>query len=123
MQELFGICHHDEYEDRIKQIKTKPVALWDSLKHCVREGSLDSSIEGQSVEGNDINALIQQYPSIHAIVFNGGASEKYFRKLVLPTLSQPDELTFLKMPSTSPANAGISYEKKLTCWKQVLEYI
>jgi TDG/mug DNA glycosylase family protein len=57
------------------------------------------------------------------ILFNGATSEKYFRKLALPLLSTPDNLDLIRMPSTSPANAGMSFEQKLAAWRRLLDYL
>jgi G:T/U-mismatch repair DNA glycosylase len=32
-------------------------------------------------------------------------------------------MALLKMPSTSPANAGMNFEQKLQAWRQLLDYL
>ena len=122
MGELFGVDADSDYATRIEQIRSQPLALWDTLKGCERPGSLDSSIRRDSVEANDIPGLLADYPGIAAVACNGAASADYFRKLVLPRLA-PDQVEWLKMPSTSPANAGMSFQQKLDTWRCLLDYL
>ena len=123
MGELLGIDPTADYATRIRQIEAQPIILWDSLKACYRPGSLDSSIEQQTAEANDFVWLLRQYPAIRAILFNGATSEKYFRKLALPLLPQVDRIELLRLPSTSPANAGLNFEQKLAAWRCLLDYL
>ncbi len=121
--ELFGFDHAVDYEARVRQIESLPIILWDSLKACHRPGSLDSNIDDESAEANDFPWLLQQHPRIRAVFFNGATSEKYFRKLALPLLPQIDAIELIRMPSTSPANAGMSFEQKLAAWRRLLDYL
>ena len=123
LSELFGINVDCDYEQRVEQASQLPLILWDTIKACHREGSLDSSIQKHQLEANDISALLSQYPSVRLVVFNGATSEKYFRQLVKPELPEGSDLAFIKMPSTSPANAGSSFEQKLTAWSELLKYL
>jgi len=123
MGELFGFDHAIDYEARIQQIEALPIILWDSLKACHRPGSLDSNIDDDTAEANDFPRLLRQYPGIRAILFNGATSEKYFRKLALPLLPMADHIELIRMPSTSPANAGMNFEQKLATWRRLLDYL
>lgn len=122
MAELFGIDHQVDYEARIEQVRALPVILWDTLASCFRPGSLDSHISGESVEVNDIASLLEQYPGIRLIAFNGATSEKYFRQLVLPQLQLDTVPQLLRLPSTSPANAGLNLAGKIDYWRVLLDY-
>jgi double-stranded uracil-DNA glycosylase len=123
MAELFDIDATTDYAQRITQISQKPVVLWDTLKRCYRPGSLDAAIARDSVEANDIPGLLQQHPQIRAVACNGATSADYFRKLVLPELAAHGAIELLKLPSTSPANAGMSFAQKLAAWRRLLDYI
>lgn len=123
MAELFGIDHQADYASRVAELGKLPLILWDTLQACQRPGSLDSSIDIKSARANNFADLLQRFPGIRAILFNGATSEKYFRQLVLPTLSEPVEIELLRMPSTSPAHAGMSFEQKLAAWRQLLDFI
>ena len=72
---------------------------------------------------NDFPRLLQRYPDIKAILFNGATSEKYFKQLVVPQLVDHLDIELLRMPSTSPANAGMSFEQKLDAWRRILDFI
>ncbi len=43
------------------------------------------------------------------------------RKLVLPRI--PPAIELLQMPSTSPANAGMTFAQKLAAWRRLMEFI
>ena len=122
MGELLDIDASAEYKDRIRQISERPIILWDTLKSCRRPGSLDSNIDLKSARANDFPGLLQRHREVRAICFNGAASEKYFRQLVMPKLDLSGIET-IKMPSTSPANAGMSYSQKLEAWRRILDFI
>ena len=127
MGELFGIDATLDYPQRIAQIGQHPVVLWDTLKSCYRPGSLDSAITRDSVEANDIPWLLRKYPEIRAVACNGASSYDYFRKLVLPELTAANgiarDVQILKMPSTSPANAGMTFAQKLDAWRRLLDHL
>ena len=123
MADLFGIEIDCDYEERIEQIKQLPVVLWDTIKACHREGSLDSNIKTHQLEANDIPALLKQYSNIRLVACNGATSEKYFKQLVKPNLTDSFEIDILRFPSTSPANAGMKFEEKLASWRLLLAYL
>jgi len=123
MGQLFDFDHEVDYATRIREIRKLPVILWDSLQSCRRPGSLDSSIDVASARANDFPTLLQRFPEIRAVFFNGATSEKYFRRLALPQLQAAEHIQLLRLPSTSPANAGMSFEQKLAAWRQILAYL
>ena len=122
MAALFGIDYRADYETRVDELAKQPLILWDTLQACQRSGSLDSNIDVKTATANDFADLLRRFPGIRAILFNGATSERYFRQLVLPTLATP-ERALLRMPSTSPAHAGMSFEQKLAAWRQLLDFI
>lgn len=123
MGQLFGIDHRASYRSRVRQLEGLPLILWDTLQACHRPGSLDSNIDADSVRANDFAGLLGEFPAIRAIVFNGAAAEKYFRRLVVPQLPNALDIELIKMPSTSPAHAGMSFEQKLADWRRLLDYL
>ncbi len=120
MGALFAFDHQVDYHSRIAEIGKLPIILWDSLQSCHRPGSLDSNIDVESARANDFPGLLQRFPGVRAIFFNGATSEKYFRRLALPKLPDATAIELLRLPSTSPANAGMSFERKLAAWRQIL---
>ena len=123
MGALFEFDHEVDYDARIGEIRKLPIILWDSLQSCHRPGSLDSSIDVASARANDFPGLLQRFPEIRAIFFNGATSEKYFRRLALPKLPAGSEIELLRLPSTSPAHAGMSFEQKLAAWRRILTHL
>ena len=123
MGRLFGFDPEVSYATRIRKIESLPLMLWDSLKACHRPGSLDSSIDDSTAEANDFARLLKRFPQLRAILFNGATSERYFRKLALPRLPQLEgQIDLVRLPSTSPAHAGMSFEQKLDAWRRLLDY-
>jgi len=102
-----------DYEERKSILLENRIALWDVLEACVREGSLDSAIE-QEVP-NDFDSFLKAHPNIKYICFNGQKAAKYFKQYV----GVGDRYTLQTLPSTSPANAGMSFEKKLMEWESI----
>lgn len=123
MGTLFGFDHAVDYHTRIGEIRKLPLILWDSLQSCHRPGSLDSSIDLGSARANDFPGLLDRFPDIRAIFFNGAASEKYFRRLALPELQADLDIELRRLPSTSPAHAGMAFEQKLEAWREILLYL
>ena len=121
--ELFGIDTECNYESRIRQISRSPLILWDTLKSCHREGSLDSKILRQQIEANNVAGLVEQHSSLRVIAFNGAASAKYFDQLEKHRLPVNHRLALIKLPSTSPANATMNFEQKLAAWRILLDYL
>ncbi|QSH41753.1 DNA-deoxyinosine glycosylase [Lentisphaerota bacterium ZTH] len=116
MGELFEFDYQLPYELRIKALVSNGIALWDTVHKCVRKGSLDADITRE--EANDFEWLFSECPHIKKIFFNGQAAHKLFvkhcSKLDLPAVD------IKVLPSTSPANAAWSYQKKLAAWRAVL---
>ena len=82
MAHLLGEELPSAYEEKLAMLLRHHIALWDSIGSCEREGSLDSAIRNE--QGNDFAALLQEYPGIRAIYFNGGKSAPCPRR-VRPT--------------------------------------
>ena len=107
------------YQDRLSWAKANGIALWDVLRHCRREGSLDSSIERRSEVPNDIPRLIHALPELNAILLNGKKAEQIFRRCMCPSLDL-HALNLIVLPSSSPANASISVEIKRERWANAI---
>ncbi|WP_374562413.1 DNA-deoxyinosine glycosylase [Ideonella sp.] len=101
------------YDERLATIRHRGLGLWDVYAACLREGSLDSAIE--AAEHNDLTQLRQQAPGLVAIAHNGGESARSMR--ITSALGLP----VYRLPSTSPANASWSFERKLAAWREVFE--
>lgn len=112
------------YDQKLVQLKQNKIALWDVVHRCQRPGSLDSNILADTVVENDFRAFFAIHKQIHTIFFNGKTAAGLFRRHVLPHLESPwRELPRLILPSTSPTHAALSFNEKLSIWKQVRDSI
>jgi double-stranded uracil-DNA glycosylase len=112
------------YDDRIKLLLSNRVALWDVLKSCYRKGSLDSDIDQSSIKPNDFNTFFSTHKRIEAVFFNGAKAEQLFKKNTLKTLKQAQQnLSFIRLPSTSPAHAALTFEQKLLQWEVIKRFL
>src|SRR3972149_6456439 len=92
MGELFGAGFNLEYEQRRKILIQNGIAVWDVLKCCMRKGSGDLAIESEIA--NDFNAFFHKYSKIRNVFFNGQNAEKFYRRLVLPSLAEKYQLIY-----------------------------
>ncbi len=113
--DIFGFDPASPYEDRAAALRGGGVAVWDVLRLCRREGSLDSSIEPDSMVANDFESFFAAHPAIGRVFFNGAAAEKNFLRLA--GIDRP--LRYRRLPSTSPAQT-MRYEDKLAAWRAAL---
>lgn len=118
MGEFFGAGPELSYDARMAKLNEAGVGLWDVLEHCERAGSLDGSIRAPSEVPNDIAGLLERHPSIGAIVLNGAKAAAVFSRRIERRIepSRLARLAILRMPSTSPANAGIPLSMKREHW-------
>jgi TDG/mug DNA glycosylase family protein len=118
MGDLVGASPDLPYARRLTTLKKAGIALWDVLACCFRGGSLDSAIVGEEL--NDLAGFLAAHPGIARIGFNGAkAAESFARGVDRTTL--PKGLSLVRLPSTSPAHAGMSRQKKLAAWRAVVE--
>ncbi|MEJ6001914.1 DNA-deoxyinosine glycosylase [Paucibacter soli] len=99
------------YAQRVAAAGAHGLAIWDVYASCERAGSLDTAI--RAAQPNDLPALVSQLPDLQAIAHNGGESARSLR--VTAALGLP----VYRLPSTSPANASWSFERKLAAWGEV----
>lgn len=104
-----------DYDTRLLRLQAAGIALWDVAGECVRPGSLDARIRADTVVPNDIPGLLDAHPGIRRICFNGATAEALFRRHVLPAIPTPPE--HVRLPSTSPAHAAMSFDAKLEAWR------
>ena len=119
MGELLGFGPTLDYPQRTAALVLHHIALWDVLAACDRPGSLDAAIVPASVVPNDLAGLLADHTGIARICFNGATAERLFLRHVLPQLPSGRPLELLRLPSTSPAHAGLGLAGKLQAWRVV----
>lgn len=92
------------------------IAVWDVLAGCDICGADDSSI--RNPQPNDMNVVLQA-ADIQAVFATGTKAYQLYKKYCYPQTG----VEAVKLPSTSPANCGMSYEKLLAAYRQIGEYL
>ena len=111
------------YEVRVEALRAYGIALWDVMKSCTRESSLDSDVVESSIVPNAFPSFLRSHPRIHTVCFNGTKAEESFQRHALPKLGALGDLAYYRLPSTSPAHASLSFAEKLAAWRTVLARI
>ena len=105
------------YEDRLAALLDAKVGLWDTVSAATRDGSLDSAIRLH--EASDLAALVATLPELRAIGFNGAKSASIGRR----QLGKAPGLALIDLPSSSPAYASLSFERKREAWMALATYL
>lgn len=106
--------YNKSYETKIQTLLDNNFALWDVIKFCKRDGSLDSNITEEIP--NEISKLLKKYKNIEKICLNGNKSYSAFKKHFPELL---EKYQCYKMPSTSPANAKFKLEDLYEEWRKI----
>ena len=114
LAEIFGEPRPQSIGEKKALLLRHGVALWDTVRSCAREGSLDSAM--RDIELNDIGGLLAAYPGVRLILLNGSTAWRLFRRLDPAAWAGREAV---RMPSTSPAYT-LSYEKKKAAWREAL---
>ena len=121
MAEIFQFQHALAYNERVANLTQLGIVVWDVLASCERLGSLDSAINKGSEIANDVEGLLKLKPTIKVIACNGQKAYQLLKKH--QSLVFDLECDILSLPSTSPAYAAMSKEKKLEKWKELKQYL
>lgn len=98
---------------KIWLLKECRFGLWDMVRSCQRDNSLDSSLENEAV--NDIATFLESHPSIEKIAFTGKKAEALF-KMHFSHL----DIETVYLPSPSSAYAKMRMEEKAKIYKEKL---
>jgi hypoxanthine-DNA glycosylase len=99
------------YARRLTRLRVHGLGLWDVYACCARVGSLDSAI--RDAELNDLAGLRRRLPQLRGVAHNGGESARFMR------LTADMGVPVFRLPSSSPANASWSFERKRAAWHEV----
>ncbi len=105
-----------DYSRRLELLARHRIGLWDVVKEAERKGSLDTAIRNASP--NDFATLVSALPNLRAIAFNGATANALGRKQ-LANLALPA----IRLPSSSPAYAAMSYDAKRQIWMSLRDYL
>lgn len=100
------------YPQRLDLMLRRGLGLWDIYASCERQGSLDQDI--RHARANDLAGLHRLAPALRGVAHNGAESARARAEVAA------QGWTVHRLPSTSPANAGWSFERKLQAWRDVL---
>ena len=108
------------YEQRIATALDRGIGFWDVVAQAERPGSLDSDIHASTVHYNPVDQLIPKLPKLKGILLNGGAAMTLFKRAGFNQTANENGVTFVQLPSTSPAHASMTLEEKRVAWHSVL---
>lgn len=112
----------DAYDLRCAWLLRRGLGLWDVYASCERQGSLDAAIRQAQV--NDFGQLARYCPRVKAVAHNGAESHKHAHEVLAAWAccgsdgaAVPESV---KLPSTSPANASWSFDRKRAAWAALM---
>jgi len=109
-RDLVGV----DYPTRLDTLLEFRIGLWDVVAEARRAGSLDSRIRDHA--GNDFVAPIDTLPNLATIACNGATAAR----IGVQALGERGErYRLVRLPSSSPAYASVSYAQKLAVWRQL----
>ncbi len=119
--EFLGCGAEAPYAARVRALRAGGLALWDVLRSCERTGSLDAAIVRQTMATNDFGRFFARHRRIATVLCNGATAHDLFVRRVLPELgARAARLAVVRLPSTSPAHAGMPPAQKRAVWLAAL---
>lgn len=103
-------------EDKIAFALRNRIAVWDVLAGCEIKGADDSSI--RNPVPNDMDEILT-CADIRAVFATGTKAAQLYKRYCYPKTG----LDIITLPSTSPANCSISYEKLYEAYSVILSYL
>jgi TDG/mug DNA glycosylase family protein len=117
MSALLNEPYFEDYNERLAMLLRHGIALWDVIRSCDRETSLDAHIKNAVV--NDFESFFGAYPDIRHVFLNG---QKAYNTFARHVGFKFEGITFERLGSTSPAHA-IAFEKRLVDWQRILMFL
>ena len=100
-------------DQKIWLLKECKFGLWDMIKSCQRDNSLDTSLESEEV--NNLEMFLEEHPSIKKLAFTGKKAEALFK-----THFAHLDIETVYLPSPSAAYAKMSMGDKVKIYKEQL---
>ena len=117
--EILGFDAGSAYEARASALGAAKIALWDVLRSCTRESSLDSDIQPDTIVPNDFASFFASHREIRRVCFNGATAANLYMKHVVPGLENAAAFEHVRLPSTSPAHARMPFAEKVGAWRAI----
>lgn len=105
------------YGERLERLMDRRIGLWDVIASARRPGSLDQAI--REAQHNDVDRLLEDFPRLKAIGFNGATAAAVGRKLLG---TPPVSLVLIDLPSSSAANTR-PFPEKAEEWSALKEFV
>ncbi|MCL2060712.1 MAG: DNA-deoxyinosine glycosylase [Oscillospiraceae bacterium] len=113
MQFVYGEPFADVgYERRKAFLYANGVAVWDVIKECEADGALDSTIRNP-VYNIDIPVFVAEN-GIGCVYFNGNNAYMFYKRGI-------GDIGKNVLPSSSPAYAAVSVDRKALFWREALK--
>ena len=103
------------YDQRLQRLAARRIGLWDVIASAARAGSLDQSI--RSPARNRIERLLEEYPGLQAIAFNGSAAAAAGRRSIMAS----PQVELIDLPSSSAANTR-PFDEKALAWASLARF-
>lgn len=103
-------------EEKIAFALRNKIAVWDVLAGCEIKGAEDASI--RNPVANDMS-LILKNADIQAVFATGQKAAQLYKKYCQKEIG----MEIITLPSTSPANCSVSYERLFEAYEIILKYI
>ena len=115
LYDVFETSLSSEIAARKQFLHQHRIALWDVLASCEIAGASDASI--RNPVPND-QSLILRAADIRQIFVTGKTAERFYNRLCRPSIGRE----CICLPSPSPANCAVSYEKILAEYRKIRVY-
>ncbi|OYW50872.1 MAG: DNA-deoxyinosine glycosylase [Novosphingobium sp. 28-62-57] len=106
-----------EYPARLEMLRNNGIGLWDTIASATRPGSLDAAI--RDVQANALETLVEALPMLRCIAFNGAKSAA----IGMVQLAGVTGIELVRLPSSSPAHAALTFEAKLEQWMNLRKFL
>lgn len=116
LAEVFGQPVPDGAQARASFALDRGIALWDVLASCEITGASDASI--QNPLPNDLSPILQA-ARISAIFTTGKKALNLYNKYIGARIG----MDAIGLPSTSPANCAVGWERLVEEYRRILVYL
>jgi len=106
-----------DYDTRLAMLLDHGIGLWDAIGTATRTGILDT--EFRAFEAKSVADLVMAIPQLRAVAFNGTKAAAIGQ----PQLAGIEPVELVRLPSSSPAHAALSFDEKLAHWISLRKFL